>query len=1204
MKFYNTRSIVLSLATGLFLLGCGGGGSSDSAGSFISSSTAFLSDSRLQGVTYTCGSETGLTTAEGAFSYTDGVCTAVEFSIGGISLGSINVADISPDKIIYPADLLGLDRNNTTEQELTNMLQLLQSLDSDGNPYNGITIDANTSSTLQGSTLSFDNNATLADINSTLTSIGANLVPRDDAVAHYEDTLRNDLNISVDTVPPSAAIITNAPSETYTNTTSITINGEVGAQIWVNGLYIGLNIDSNNSAVFDVNTSDNSDTNNSSSIVLRDDNNASSNATESSIFRASQATLDIREIAAIKSELISATNPRTFTYTQMWNSGDDYNISFTSIPAATTETQEYNATVTITKGLASDTLSIPETVLFSQDLRDTVEVAALKANLTARNFSYTQQWATGDDYNVTFSEDMRAVTTETQTYDVITTIKKGNAQETVIFTETIPYNQDLRDTAEVAAIKATLTGRNFSYAQQWTTGSTYNISFSETLRSASTENQSYNVTAIISKGNASDNTLFIETVPFSQILRDIAEVDAALNAFQSSNDPRNHFYTNNWSTTGAYSISFSEPKRTATAIDQTYAVIITITIGTYSNTIVFNEYIPTTNVNIVLGDGTTTLINDEYSDAFTVTNGGIFQKIGEESSFIGAAISVETAGLNISSSGDLLNYITSRSGLSGLSSISLNNSSDGSLVARYEVATQETNLYEILESLLASINYVIEGVDFTLYSDINNTVIDFYVEYDSVNASYIIVSLSDKTIDVDSDITKVINKDSIVEVGETIVNEEESFTITDISNRGDFLFVMDDSGSMSEEQSASVEAIGRTFSTAVARYNLDWKATVIGTSYNNTYSTLTGNPSENNITKLTTQLSLGTSGSGTETGLKRAYIALDGGAVVERNNSSLSVIYISDEIEHSSLSDFGESNTDFSNSYFAVNGIKYNVIIPTSYTADNDYATRMYLETEGSRANLTNYASGYDQMMDNIVRYAVAKSSSVKLTYPALASSITVHVNGVKTTFWEYDPAESAIVFDAVNMPNINDQVIVTYSHLDFSSMVSSAKTEFDALSDDAKRAYRNDNVTLSFNPESPVTPLANSDQTYDVTVTFNAFGYTETSTFQETVLSANYSITSSQDWLQTGNSFESQNHTDNSTSTLELTIVVDSNISYSVSSESCCDKLRITVNSTLIGDFTGTGSVNVLTNDAVLLEYHKDSSVSDGTDNAIITIQ
>jgi len=1469
---FNKSSIVyFSLVTALLLGGCGSSDDSDESSTTSEVlKSAYLSDSRIAGITYTCASETGITDREGKFSYST-ECNEVSFSIGGINLGTLLVSEINEDSVFYPADLLGLDRNNTSNPQLSNMLQFLQSLDNDANPNNGINITPSTSSNLENTTLDLDNNTTsISDITSILNGINIQLINRDYAIAHYEDTLRTDLNISVDTVAPAPAIIVFSPSETYSDTTEVTINGEVGAKVFVNNLDFNITIDSNNSATIVLNTADNTDVNNTSTIVLMDDANRSSDAVTTSILRASQATLDIREVSAIKTTLEASTQPRSFTYTQMWNSGEDYNISFSPIPALTVENQDYNATATITKGLATDTLSIPESLTFSQDLRDATEIASLKQSISTatlpRSFTYTQEWPTGSDYNVTFSLETKAPTVETQTYDVVATLTKGSttdsvtfsetvpfsqalrdafevssirtslststtprtytyikrwatgdnfsisfdeslkiptietqsypvtisinqgkANDTIFYTEVIPFDQLLRDRTEVASIKSRLISRDFTYTQQWATGNPYNIVFSEQARSATTETQSYPVTVTIVKGTVTDSLVFSETIPFSQNLRDEVEVTAIKTQIESMSDYRSIVsYTQQWTSGTPFTIAYSETKRIPTAIDQEYQVTISINKGSATDSITFTELVPTTNVNIVLGDGTTTLINDEYRDAFTVTNGGLFQKIGDESSFIGAAVSIDASQLNnITSSNTLLSYIITNSALSGLNSISLNNSSDGSLVARYEINALDTNLYELLEGLLSSLNYSIDNIDFSLYNDVNNTIVDFYVEYDATNASYVIVSLSDKSIEVDSDITKIINKDSIVEAGETIVNEQSTFGITNVINKGDFLFVMDDSGSMSSEQTASIEAISRTFSLAVAKYNLDWKATVIGTSYNNRYTNLTSDPSENNVTKLTTQLDLGTNGSGTETGLKRAYIALSEGAVVERNNSSLSVIYISDEVEHSSLSDFNETDADFSNSYFALNGIKYNVIIPTSYTTDNDYATKMYLATQGSRANLTNYESGYDQMMDNIVKYAVAKSSSVKLNYPALASSITVHVNGVKTTSWEYDPSESAIVFDALNMPDIGDEVTVTYSHLDYADMITSAisdfenlsdsdkraytntalditfdpseplapltntdqsydvtvsfskagyidssrfqetvvqadvyassstnwsqssntftstsitagettileitalndtiitssfndntydrltirrngtqlayyndtskninttipvsvddviifeyykyydsstidgnvtvtlydqsdfedivtnaKAEFDLLSNDTKRSYTNSLVNVTFSPVNPATPLTDADQIYDVTVTFDAFGYTQTSSFQETVLMFDYAtINTNSNWLQTNASFESQNHNNSTISTLELTMAKDSTIDYVVSSEGGYDKLRVTVNGTEIGDYGNTsGSFDVLTNDLVKLEYHKDGSTSTGTDNAIVT--
>ena len=445
-------------------------------------------------------------------------------------VGSIAISDITSGGVLYPADLLGLDINNTSDTQLTNMLQLLQSLDSDSNPNNGIDINA---TAYEGVTLDLENNTTtISDINTTLTGLSLPLIDRDYAVAHYEDTLRQDLNISVDTVPPAPAIPTVFPVEAYTSSTDVTVSGEVGAQIWIDGIYSNIDIDENNSATINLNTSNNTDVNNTFEITLRDASNSVSDPATISIFVPSQETLDTREVEAIKAALEASSDPRTFTYTQIWNSGEDYNI--------------------------------------------------------------------------TFSEQEKAATTETQTYDVMATITKGSATDTVTFTETVPFSQDLRDIAEVAAIKNSITSRTFSYSQQWTTGDDYNVTFSEQERAATTETQTYPVTTTITKGSATDTVTFTETVPFSQDLRDIAEVDLALASYQSSTDPRSYSYANNWDTTDAYSISFSEARRTPTAIDQSYNVTITITIGSYTNTIVFTEFVPTTNVNIVLGDGTTT----------------------------------------------------------------------------------------------------------------------------------------------------------------------------------------------------------------------------------------------------------------------------------------------------------------------------------------------------------------------------------------------------------------------------------------------------------------------------------------------------------------------------------------------------------------------------------------------------------------------
>ncbi len=1123
---------LMSAATVVMLTACGGGGGDNAVDDNNAiEKVGYLSDARIQGVQYTCGSETtGVTDVNGTFKYTSN-CSTVHFQIGEVVLGSIVTSKINADGIVYPSDLLGLDRNNTSNLQLTNMLQFIQSLDEDGYPGNGININKNVSLGLNAVTLRFDNNsASPESINEVLLNLGLNLVDRDFAIAHYENTLRNEQHLSINTI--------------------------------------------------------------------------------------TQERLDELEAAAIRSAISSLTSFRDYTYTQQWNTGEAYSIVFSEPRrAATTGNQSYEVAATIMKGGATEEVTLTEVVPFHQSLRDAAEVAAIKTALSAltsfRSYTYSQQWSTGEAFSIAFSENIRAATTENQSYGVTATIIKGGVTQNVTLTEEVPFSQSLRDVAEVAAIKTALSAltsfRSYTYTQQWTTGDAYSIAFSENVRAATTGNQSYGVTVTITKGGVTQNVTLTETVPFSQTLRNESEVNTILNGLSniSPDSLRNYSYTQQWSTQTPYTISFNTPPRIATAIDQQYPVTITVSQGSYSHTITLIELVPTTNVNITLGDGTIALINDEYANTFRVDNGGLFQKINFENQFIGSAISIDTStlGTNVSSSVELLNYIIANSNLSGLNLISNSQGTDGSMVARYEISLQQENLYQLLVTLLGSINYNISNIDIALYSTVTNAVVDFYIEYDPAhNTSYVIIALTDKQLNVDSDITKIINKDSIVKQNEVIINNQETFTYSATQAKGDFIFVIDDSGSMSTEQASTIEAVQREFSSAINRYNMNWKATVIGTEDSYDYSTLVGNPSENNISQLAADLDYLTTGGSDEVGIKRIYGYMTDGSIVERNNSSTTIIYASDEYCHTQLSEIGLNEDNLANSYFVQNGIKFNAILPENHQNNNDLAYRMALATGGDVANMYNYTSGYGQMMNLAVRYAMAKSSSIKLVYPALASSISVHVNGARVTSWEYDPSEKAIVFSQGYSPSNGDEVVVTYSHLDYASMVESAKNEFDALADDEKRAYTNDNIDITFDPVQRTVSATDTDS-YTVTVTFSKYGFELETTFIEAPLESNYILQNSTDWAQDGNTFTSQNHANSSSSSMTIEILSNTTIDYAVSSESCCDKLYISINGASAASYTGQDALDVSAGDIIELQYRKDSSISSGNDETIVTI-
>ena len=133
----NTKLIALSVvATATLLVGCG---NSSTEGETSGSISGQLVDSYIEGATYKCedGKE-ALTGKNGEFS-----CDRlpVEFRLKNLNLGKIE--HLAEDKHVFPQDLIGVDRNNTEDTRVVAMAQLLQSLDSDSNPENGITLDKN-----------------------------------------------------------------------------------------------------------------------------------------------------------------------------------------------------------------------------------------------------------------------------------------------------------------------------------------------------------------------------------------------------------------------------------------------------------------------------------------------------------------------------------------------------------------------------------------------------------------------------------------------------------------------------------------------------------------------------------------------------------------------------------------------------------------------------------------------------------------------------------------------------------------------------------------------------------------------------------------------------------------------------------------------------------------------------------------------------
>lgn len=125
MNLSRFNALVLSCATTVAFVGCGGG--DDTAATTTTTAaapTGYYIDAAVSGVNYVCGDQSGTTDTEGRFKFQQGTdCT---FTLAGITLRTVPAANL--------ADNITILENNVS------VAQMLQTLDSDGNASNGITI--------------------------------------------------------------------------------------------------------------------------------------------------------------------------------------------------------------------------------------------------------------------------------------------------------------------------------------------------------------------------------------------------------------------------------------------------------------------------------------------------------------------------------------------------------------------------------------------------------------------------------------------------------------------------------------------------------------------------------------------------------------------------------------------------------------------------------------------------------------------------------------------------------------------------------------------------------------------------------------------------------------------------------------------------------------------------------------------------------
>jgi len=189
MKLTNPNPMIRGSLTALcfgFGLACGGGGSTDTtlSSSGLETGTGTFVDAPVSGLEYTSGSLTGITDESGRFTYEVG--QSVRFKLAGLEIGEVT----SGEHIVTPADLREDDPSGEHE-ELTNLLRLLQSLDDDSNPDNGIEIpeDLRQSADLADVELRIPREDFESDsrVRQAVEGRGGNLVTRINAWRHFQE---------------------------------------------------------------------------------------------------------------------------------------------------------------------------------------------------------------------------------------------------------------------------------------------------------------------------------------------------------------------------------------------------------------------------------------------------------------------------------------------------------------------------------------------------------------------------------------------------------------------------------------------------------------------------------------------------------------------------------------------------------------------------------------------------------------------------------------------------------------------------------------------------------------------------------------------------------------------------------------------------------------------------------------------------------
>jgi len=309
--------------------------------------------------------------------------------------------------------------------------------------------------------------------------------------------------------------------------------------------------------------------------------------------------------------------------------------------------------------------------------------------------------------------------------------------------------------------------------------------------------------------------------------------------------------------------------------------------------------------------------------------------------------------------------------------------------------------------------------------------------------------------------SSMIRATNLSEANATVTTVKDTFTQVAGNNNADFLFVVDDSGSMSEEQEAIKQA-ANDFEQAILNSNIqNYNIAIISTgssisnsscSYISSCASALVNTytSFDNISDFKNHVVLGTSGSGTETGIFNAESVLKQDGVLSKKgfpeNGNLSVIVISDE--PSQYNSRAYQNFSLYENVFTKNAYQVYSIIDEYDPGDYKNLSAV---TGGFSASIENKSPSTNQLdfSELMEKVAVGASGAIsKFTLSKgsesnyIVSILSVKINDSSVaesvdSGWAYSVTNNSIVFYGNSKPKEGDIIDVEYNITEAKNFVS-----------------------------------------------------------------------------------------------------------------------------------------------------------------------